>query len=103
MSSNFCALSNGLMSYLASRSHDWEAWQIEEDDQVLKFSLLAQSSRGLLLFTETLPLHSSPSQLLEKALQQLQQGLGTAATQLPRPTLPKARNSLGLGSGEKDS
>jgi hypothetical protein len=37
---SFSSLADGIMAYLASRSHDWSAWQIEENESQLKLSIL---------------------------------------------------------------
>ena len=102
---SYSSLSNGLMSYLASRSHDWLAWQIEEDSAQLKFSLLATAPgrSDSLLIEKTVTLDHSPSGLLEEVLEDISEGRGKKTSALPQPTLERTRNSLGLGSGEKDS
>ena len=96
MIQDFSPLADGLMSYLASRTHDWLYWQIEENNQELKISVIGGNAP--LLVERVVPLSSSPSQILDELLEDLAKGRGAPNTELPKAMFPKVRNSLGLGA-----
>ena len=97
MSEEFSALADGLMSYLASRAHDWQAWQIEENTTQLRIVVIAGPA-PLRLMEKTVPLDSSPSQILDQILEEFAAGLGVPSQKLPQAKFPKVRNSLGVGA-----
>lgn len=96
----FSPLSDALMSYLASCSHKWLAWQIEENEKSLIFSLLykPQNQSPSKLIQECFKLEQSPSLVIEEIFEQMKKKLGKEADSLPQARLAICRNSLGLGT-----
>ncbi len=100
MSVEFSPLADGLMSYLASRAHDWLSWQIEENSTELKISVISNSgpSNTACLVEKIVPPASSPSQIIDQMLFELSAGKGKSTQHLPQAQFPKLRNSLGVGA-----
>ena len=97
---SFSPLSDALMSFMASCSHKWQAWQIEEDKESLVLSVLYKTKceNPSLLIQENFKIDQSPSAVIEKLFEKMEKKLGAEADSLPQARLPHCRNSLGLGT-----
>ncbi len=93
------SLSNALISYLASRSHDWKAWQIEENNENLKLSVLysPHNDTQWKVLSQKTSLSANAAEFLLNFFSKIEKGQGTFADSLPQAELDCVRNSLGLG------